>query len=120
MTKKEFALQAIAPYYKNPDICGYENGVCCYLTDDNRRCVFGKYMIDPSNYDQSATATDILNAFGEDILIKEARGILTANEWGSLQFIHDSLATNKGKLPCNIEELELFTVKELEKYCKNN
>ena len=36
MDKKTFALNAIAPYYKDPTICGYNRSLCEYKTEDGK------------------------------------------------------------------------------------
>ena len=33
-SKKEIALELLAPYYANPELCGIENGTCVYKTED--------------------------------------------------------------------------------------
>lgn len=42
MTKKEFALSQIAPYYKDRSLCGYEGSKCRYKTFEGKMCVFGE------------------------------------------------------------------------------
>lgn len=97
MTKKEFALRQIAPYYKDPSICGYTSEGCLYRTSEGKSCVFGKNLLE-DRYDRSFEgryASTLLEEFGEDILIPESRGILTPGEWDKLQGIHDSIALKR-------------------------
>lgn len=116
MNKKEFALSQIAPYYKDPSICGYdpEENTCEYLTKDGKMCVFGKNLIDPESV-VNASAGDLLED-GEGILKPESQGILTPNEWTFLQWVHDGIA--RGRDFAWEGGLEpLFTQEELEEYC---
>lgn len=120
-TKKEFALSQIAPYYKDRSLCAYNREIsnCEYLTPDGKMCVLGKNLVDPSKeeYDEES-ATELLGKYGEEILKPEVRGILSVEEWQNLQQIHDCLAIpgRDVKLEQYINEIGLFTLKELQDY----
>lgn len=115
MTKKEFALSQIAPYYKNPETCGYEEENCVYKTEDGRMCVFGKNLLKYHPRFEENNAATLLAEYGESILRPEARGILTKLEWDRLQRLHDAIAAKKD-LTGYIIDLGLFTFEELENY----
>ncbi len=120
--KKAFALKAIAPYFKNPDICGFDKAAqrCVYLTDDGRKCVAGKYAIEPDKL--SGSIRWLLDFTREEkLFVEEARNKLTNEEWGLLQVLHDGIA--HGLIDTNIRErvdkLNLFTLEELQHYAAN-
>ena len=97
LTKKEFALKAIKPYAKDPNICARaEGGSCLNLTTDGRMCVAGKYLLEEvRNSHESGVITTILREYGNDqskVFIPEAVDILTPNEWYNLQRIHDAIS----------------------------
>ena len=119
MTKKAFALGAIAPYYKNPSTCGYEGDGCYYLTEDGRMCVVGKHMLNPK--DDKLFNMDsfrILTMYSQkEVLKPEFVGILSASEWQTLQDIHDCLATGSINVEKYINSSELFTLEELKEFC---
>lgn len=115
MNKKEFALSQIAPYYKDPSICGYENNICKNITRDGRMCVAGKNMIDPKAFE--GKIVDLLMYEGQEIFKPESRNILCYLEWQWLQNVHDRIATKKENLIPENLTYGLFTQKELENYC---
>lgn len=129
-TPKEFALAQIAPYYKDPSTCGVdeENQQCCYLTEDGRKCVIGKNLLHPEYFFQNDNAdlsiVDILEEFGEKrVLIPEAIGILTIEQWESLQELHDAISgisIDSIDIDGPIIGLGLFTKEELIEYCKTH
>lgn len=118
MNKKEFALQAILPYYKNPTLCGYNisNGECVYLTSDGRKCVLGKYLLHPEKHGILSVEDVFRNKNQEDILVPEAVGILNTEEWNALQRLHDTIADKPTNtmLRVRINNLGLFTFEELQ------
>jgi len=117
-TAKEFALEQIRPYYKDPSTCGYEGGSCRYDTKDGRQCVLGKNLlnakeINTSPYLRDKSADYILRE-NAGILRPEAVGKLTIDQWQALQTIHDGIAIKgKFKISRGITELGLFTFEEL-------
>ena len=119
MTKKEFALSAIRPYYLDPSTCGYEGNSCVYLTTDGRMCILGKHMIDPGNWTKQDTAFNIFKSYlQKDVLKPKFVDILSREEWGSLQFLHDTIArdgdnSHEQDIQNACVALDLFTYEEL-------
>ena len=117
-TKKEFALSQLAPYLADPSTCGYEeqNDLCLYLTDEGKMCVAGKNMLKPEVFENNSSIEDILiYKLQEEVFKPEVVGILTSEEWGFMQLIHDQIATNKPvNMEKNIKRLNLFTIEELQ------
>lgn len=120
-TPKEFALEQIAPYYKDPSTCGFENGGCRNITTDGRMCVAGKNYL-PEAVDIEGSVTTVFNTLDNDqnkIFKPEVVGILSKNEWQIMQRIHDRIAEKiENSLECEIERLNLFTLEELKEYCE--
>jgi hypothetical protein len=143
MDKKQFALEQISPYYKDPTTCGYEYSSCKYLTSDGRQCVLGKnlkhvdvnmegdatYILEGYNegmvYDEDAEPIDLRSK----MLKEEVADILTVDEWKQLQNVHDYIAIGfhskteddrqiaLTNLKGSIQKLRLFTLEELKEYC---
>lgn len=114
MTKKEFALNAILPYFIDPATCGYNGESCVYITEDGRKCVAGKYMLESVLNKWDCSIKSILSENNQsDVFKPEFVGILTDDEWESLQIIHDRIANS-----CSIKEIceksELFTLEDLQ------
>jgi len=118
MNAKEFALNAIKPYYKDPSICGFEGVNCVYLTEDGRKCVLGQYLLNPEKHAKSGSvASYILDGWRQaDILKPEAVDMLTPQQWDHLQQIHDRIAKSftRDKLEDVVDRSGLFTMEELE------
>ncbi len=118
--KKEFALSQLAPYYADPNTCGYndEKKNCEYLMPDGRMCVAGKNMIEPK-FEWHQGIGDILedNEFEQEGIFKpEVVGILSNSQWEFMQRIHDTIAVhpnNVDRLKDRIQRLNLFTFEEL-------
>ena len=114
--KKIFALEQIAPYYANPNLCGFENGRCSYKTSDGKMCVAGKNMINKNDFDEADSIYGILNKYSQDLVfVKESANILNTNQWQFLQNIHDSIA-NEREIKHYFDESSLFTLDELKEY----
>jgi hypothetical protein len=127
-TKKEFALAQLAPYLKDPNICGYnsDNDTCLYLTKNGKMCIAGKnmlpeireeYRFDTDNIDKGIVT--IINDKGgqENVFISESVDILTNTEWKTLQVIHDNIAKQEFDIvKQSINTLALFTLEELEEF----
>ena len=115
MTKKEFALQQIEDYVKDPLTCGYDSG-CKNITSDGKMCVAGKNLL-PEVREKYPTGTImyILTHYDCDqskVFIKESVNVLSSEEWTWLQRVHDAIA-------CNSEiffdsDFVLFTKEEME------
>lgn len=95
-TPKEFALQQIAPYFKDPSLCGYAGDSCMNLTPDGRMCVAGKnYLPEIREQYKKAPVLDIRNIFKDNqskVFLPESANILTWYEWTCLQSMHDSIS----------------------------
>lgn len=122
LSTKDFALQQIAPYYKDPTTCGILDGDCCYLTEDGKMCVAGKNFTKKARegYKNANTCiAHILKEKGEEVLTPKSRGILNSKQWENMQQIHDKIA--KGDMSSAkyfIKHLDLFTFEELKEYSK--
>lgn len=117
MDKKTFALNAIRPYAKDPITCGYNGVACVYFMPDGRKCVAGKFMLDPNRWMESgAGIREILKNYPqEEVFRPEAVGILDTEEWALLQSIHDNIAQNDSMYFLNgkCKELGLFSYDEM-------
>lgn len=120
LVKKEFALEQISEYIKDPTRCGMQQYTgCMNITDEGKICVAGKNL-SPEVLEENNTGSIgwILGRYhyNQSIVFKpESADILSGCEWSSLQAIHDCIA-NDGlpedlKPRCN--ELDLFTYEEL-------
>ena len=114
--KKQFALEQIVPYYKDPSMCEYnkERERCEYITEDGRMCVAGKNMEQPNLWDYSISF--ILNSHGQTVLKPEVRGILSTGEWKWLQRVHDRIATGEDLEKLFESPEALFTQEELKSF----
>lgn len=115
MTKQEFIILQLKPYFLDPSTCGFENERgCINLTADGRMCVFGKNLVDPS---QSFNPSN-LDA-KQSILKSESRGILDKQQWSLMRRIHDDLAGNDKKSLqyeiLRLEEIAGIDMSELKK-----
>ncbi len=124
ITPKQFALEQLAPYYKDPSICGItEEDNCSYLTQDGKMCVAGKNLTKKERENLSSEDVSIehlLEERGEDILIPQARGILNTKQWGNLQKIHDAIARKDApRIQARIRDLDLFILEELKQEANN-
>lgn len=120
-TPKEFALQQIAPYFKNPDLCGYDEHGCMNITPDGRMCVAGKnYLPEIKEKHPSTSVLNLAYLFKNDqsrVFLPESVYILTWEEWGDLQSMHDAIAREREhSLKVAIRNLNLFTYEELVEY----
>ena len=98
-SKKQVVVDLLGPYFRNPEICGYENEDCKYLTTDGRKCVAGSAMTDEflERLDredlQKVSIQNILNRYPQsDVFKPEYVGVLTPEDWRLLQYIHDDLS----------------------------
>ncbi len=118
MTKKEFAIKAIKPYYDNPDICGYNKKLdcCSYKTPDGKMCVAGKYLLNAGMAKDGERIFDLVNRVTDQkyLFKKEAVDVLSADEWEYLQGVHDAIAVdNVDQLQKQIKKLRLFSINEI-------
>ncbi len=124
ISKKEFVLSQIAPYFNDTTLCGFDEKaeLCQYLTAEGKMCVAGKNMLPEvlqrEDFKNMAGIDDILDHNEQkDIFKKEAVGRLDTKQWVRLQGIHDNLAMGKDCRQ-NVERLGLFTYEELEAYAE--
>lgn len=122
MKAKEFALAQIAPYFKDPSICGIsKNGLRCeYLSVAGKMCVAGKNMLHPENYTEDIEGILDQN-LQRDIFKPEVVNILNTLQWRRLQNLHDNIATSKDEnaLRIRVTALNLFTYEELVEFANN-
>lgn len=119
MTKKEFVLQQIAPYWKDPSTCGHD-GICCqYITQDGKMCVAGKNMIDPKRFYKFGTISHILDDHTQkEVFKRESVDQLSQQEWLFLQQAHDKLAYHQKETALDMLQRidNTITQKELDNY----
>lgn len=122
--QKEFALQQLAPYLKDPSTCGFSGFSCQYLTSDKKMCVAGKNMSKKALQRFKNNSDSIYNILSDNsqgfVFKPEVVGNLTNQEWTYVQKIHDSIAEKDEKnLIANCNRLGLFTYTELREYANN-
>ena len=107
MTKQQFIIDQLKPYFEDPSTCGYDSDLqrCQYITADGKMCAVGKNLIDPKSTINGYGLTHVLGEDQEN-LKPEARGKLLEVEWDDVQSIHDSIK-GSGTLMDRIEKLEL-------------
>lgn len=120
-TPKEFALSQIAPYFKDPSLCGYAADTCMNLTPDGKMCVAGKnYLPEIREKYETASVLGLAEIFKNDqskVFLPKSVDILTWREWACLQSMHDSIARKwEDSLKYAIKDLNLFTYEELVEY----
>ena len=119
---KRFALGAIKPYYQDPTRCVYDGKNCRYAIRKNDNDLYytydvvGRFMINPLQFYYGVNIGRILQQYPDYLIFKqEAVGVLTPAKWDDLQAIHDAIATDdKMWMMIRINELDLFTIKELQ------
>lgn len=120
MTKKEFILETLLPYFKDPSTCALEGVNCSYLTTDGNVCAVGKWMKPgPWQFYEGSYEELIEKYEPKDFFKEEAFGMLTDDEWEKVQSVHDSLAVGAKRLMFDIEILESVTgtnLNELKEY----
>lgn len=123
--QKEFCLEQLSPYFKNPKTCGIdiERDICVYLTNEGNMCVAGKNFLPEvikqyrNNY-KSIPIHEVLRNYSfnqAEVFIPESVNKLTTIQWWNLQKIHDLISKNKHekiKIVCE-KDLKLFTYDEL-------
>lgn len=108
MTRQEFIINNLKPYFLDPSTCGYENGACKYKTKDGRMCVFGKNLVKYHKSWENLSSYELIDGYGESILTEEAAAQnLSSDQWQAIQEVHDQLATNPNLTKRRIEFLEI-------------
>ncbi len=128
MSQKEFALSQIAPYFKDPKLCGFDDKTkLCRFSFRNKMCVIGKNLLPDilkNNNQVGLSIRQLLEKYKLDqqkVFNQESCDILTLSQWTHLQFIHDSIALygpNSNYVYENILNMGLFTFNDLVNYCK--
>lgn len=99
MTKKEFVIAQIKPYWDDPTLCGVEEGAdglrCKYITKEGKMCVVGKNMLYPYAGHGFGIGDILLSHSQKEVFKPDAVGILYISGWIKLQRAHDSLALGK-------------------------
>ena len=103
MSKEEFIIQTLKPYFLNPSICGVDvKGNCLYITPCGKKCAVGRYMVGgpwvetEMNIHQLVDGREGCEFTLEQMLTEEANSVgLSVNEWSLIQRTHDSLARIK-------------------------
>jgi len=102
LTKEEVVLRTvelISVYGRSID----QDDNCKYINNE-QRCAFGLWLINPEEFEDGAIARTLLEDNGYFILKPEVSNIKDVNFWSRLQILHDSNSywhgkelTNKGK-----------------------
>ena len=93
---KEFILKTLLPYKENPELCGFEDDNCKYLTNDNKTCAIGQYMLTGPWQHEVSTASTLFDKY------KIQNITIMTEEWleqnipydvaNEMQQYHDSIA----------------------------
>lgn len=98
MTKQEFIIKSLKPYFEDRNNCGYDTEalICKYETFDGKKCVVGQYFNTDIFKNSKVTFNTICSEYQDfnEILVDEAKNMLTSIEWRELQFLHDDMAQN--------------------------
>ena len=106
---KNFILKTLLPYKENPSTCGFNFGdeTCEYLTDDGRKCAFGKWMKKGQwqlPIHNSRVASRLIEVFSINILLKPARDMqFTGYQWDLIQECHDRIADSSNPTIINMK-----------------
>ena len=128
LIKQEFIIKSLKPYFEDRNNCGYDKLThrCEYKTSDGKKCAVGQYL----NTDEYNESGGTFNSIGlkytdfNDILVDEAKNMLSLKEWSELQMIHDNLAQNSYDMDnvtylCNMEKLSEVDLTELKQMLPN-
>lgn len=96
---KQFVLDTLLPYKEDPSTCGVQkNGeganICCYLTDDGKKCALGKHLKEGRWQEARWDAEHLFEQYDpKDILTDEALSYdIPIEAWTEIQNYHDSLS----------------------------
>lgn len=65
-------------------------GICCYLTDDGRKCAVGRYLSDPEKFRHArCNAENLLLNASIQALMPEVQHLKDTDFWQRLQRFHD-------------------------------
>ena len=126
--KQEFIIKSLKPYFEDINNCGFDTDevICKYETHDGKKCVVGQYLNTDIFRNSRSTFSIICSEYHDfnDILVDEAKNMLTVTEWRELQFLHDDLGQNgynidNMKYISDIEELAEVDLTELKQMLPN-
>lgn len=129
MTKQEFIIETLEPYFLDKNICANEREWCVYLTQDGRMCAVGKHL-DTRCSEYSAISicqqsiSSLATKYGlSNILKKSSQDILSVDEWTLIQSIHDRLSEDMKDMTMidaivRLEVLSETNLGKLRQYCK--
>lgn len=91
---RQFILDTLLPYKKNPELCAKDCGSCLYLTTDNRKCAVGKHMKKGEWQQFQEGFSNLISSYSkESFFTKRALSHnLTDDIWCTIQCYHDNLA----------------------------
>lgn len=103
MTKEEFVIQTLKPYFLNPSNCGVDvKGDCQYITPCGKKCAVGRHMVGGPWVETELNIEQLIDGSQgpkytlEQMLTEEANSVgLSPIEWGLIQQIHDTVARIK-------------------------
>lgn len=95
LTKRQIVMETVRYYAASPNKrratasdVGIGGGSCMMLTDDGRKCAFGRCMIEPWLDDTSSASSRLQNS-GQKCLKVKYRGHDGLDFWDVLQSLHD-------------------------------
>ena len=112
MTKQEFIIKSLKPYFEDTSQCGWNpmlhQGV--YTTNDGKKCAVGQYLNTDKFDKNSGTFHMLASNYVDfnDMFVDEAKNMLLKDEWAGLQRIHDYLAEDILDIS-DINEFEMIT-----------
>lgn len=114
MDKRQFILDTLLPYRRNPNTCALGDGrLCFYLTNDGRKCAVGKHMINGKHQQFCGDVRDLSDSYDLNmILTEEAKSMnISIDLWVHIQRYHDYIAVGNGanKLNRVVKDLENLT-----------
>lgn len=115
MTRQDFILGTLEPYFIDPSTCSIDkDGNCLYLSYNGNKCAIGKHIL-PEAYDRDMEETDadaVLRDY--DCLTDEAKEQnLTPTQWRLIQRVHDLWAKHcKGLEKWDVVEFAIRTCED--------
>lgn len=120
MTRQEFIIETLKPYFLDTTKCAIirigSGSFCMYRTEDGRKCAFGQHIRDEVYHESMETneASNVITEFGVNILSDEAvNQNLTGEQWNTIQRIHDKVS---GDSTYEYPPLNTF-LEKCEQYC---
>lgn len=95
MNRQDFIMGTLKPYFDDPTTCATDaGGRCKYLTEDGRKCAFGKYIA-PEKYQERMegnNASETLSQYPDCLIEEAAEQGISPEAWNAIQGVHDTLA----------------------------